>query len=124
MSKIIHIKIFNEILDQFFEFLEENFTFLKSDIILSKTTMEFVRRGNPRMVVETFIEYTRPYTKQLFECDENFFLGLNIENVVEKDYLNFSEKIKRVWIDKNTTDVHKAIVFQFFHKLLKAGSKV
>jgi len=124
MSKVIHIKIFNEILDQFFEFLEENFVFLKSDIILSKTTMEFIRHSNPRMVVETFMEYTSPYTKQLFDCDENFFLGLNIESVIEKDYLNFGEKIKRVWLDSNTTDVHKAIVFQFFHKLLKAGAKV
>jgi hypothetical protein len=124
MSKLVQIKIFNQILDNFFDFLQDIFVYLKSDIILSRTTTDFIRRANPRMVVETFMEYTRPYSKQLFECDETFFLGLNIENVVEKDYLNFGEKIKRVWLDPNTTQVHKAMVFQFFHKLLSVGAKV
>ena len=51
MSKIVQIKIFNDILDQFLDYLENNFLMFKSDIILTRSTVDFIRRSNPRLVI-------------------------------------------------------------------------
>lgn len=122
MSKIIQIKIFNDILDQFLNYLETTFVYLKSEIILSRNSMEFVRKGNPRMVVEQFMQYTDPYTKHIVECDEDFFLNFNNLNLTKEDVL-FGTKLKRIWESRDTTDTQKATVFMYFQKLLKAGKK-
>lgn len=122
MSKIVQIKIFNDILDQFLNYLEITFSYLKSEIILSRNTMEFVRKGNPRMVVEQFMQYTGPYTKHIEECDEDFFLNFNNLNLTQEDVL-FGTKLKIIWESRDTTDVQKATVFMYFQKLLKAGKK-
>ena len=74
-SKIINIKIFNELLDQFFDFLEDTFILFKSDIILIKTATEFVRRSNPRLVVEQFMQHVYPHSHKIFACDENYFIN-------------------------------------------------
>ena len=77
MSKILQIKIFNDILDQFMDYLDENFKFFRSDLILIRNTMEFIRRSNPRLVVEQYMSYVGPYKKHIFNCDENFFINFD-----------------------------------------------
>jgi hypothetical protein len=122
MSKIVQIKIFNDILDQFLDYLENNFTFFKSDIIFIKSTVEFIRKSNPRLVVEQYMDYVGPYKEHVFNCDENFFLninlqetGINIENQI------FGNKIRNIWLSNDIVDKQKAHIWLFFHKLLKAG---
>ena len=80
MNKIVQIKIFNDILDQFFEFLETNFPFFKSDIMLTRSTAEFIRRSNPRLVVEQFMSLVGPYNQQIFECDARSVGGDPVDN--------------------------------------------
>jgi hypothetical protein len=123
MNKILQIKIFNGLLDNFFDFLEESFSNFKSDMILARSTAEFIRRSNPRLVVEQFMEYILPYKKQIIECDEDFFLNLDIKNVrnVSNDNILFGMKLKQIWEISNLTDVQKATVFYYFQQLLKSG---
>ena len=78
MSKIVQIKIFNDILDQFFDYLETNFLIFKSDIILTRSTVDFIRRSNPRLVVEQYMSYVNSYEKYIFNCDEQFFLNFDV----------------------------------------------
>jgi hypothetical protein len=127
MSKIVQIKIFNDILDQFLDFLEFNFLIFRSDIILTKSTIDFVRRSNPRLVVEQYMSYVAPYETYIFECDEDFFLNFdtNLKQIgLTSDDILFGSKIKNIWLSSEITDNQKAYIWLYFQKLLRAGKKI
>ena len=124
MSKIVQIKIFNDILDQFMDYLDENFKFFRSDLILIRNTMEFIRRSNPRLVVEQYMSYVGPYKKHIFNCDENFFINfdMNLKQIgLTSDNIIFGSKIRNIWLSDNITKTQKAYIWLYFQKLLKAG---
>ena len=125
MNKIVQIKVFNDILDQFFNYMEDEFPYFKSDIILIQTTVDFIRKGNPRLVVEQFMSFVGPYSDYIFKCDENFFLNfdLNLKQIgLCADDIIFGSKIRNIWVSNNITDRQKAHIWLYFQKLLKAGS--
>lgn len=127
MSKIVQIKIFNDVLDQFLSFLQSNFPLFKSDLILTKSTVDFVRNSNPRLVVEHFMKFTMPFHKEIFACDEDFFLdlqNLSKTSVEAEQNILLGMRIKNMWQSPSTTDKQKAMIWFFFHKLIKAGEKV
>lgn len=126
MNKIVQIKIFNDILEQFFDYLETNFPFFKSDIVLTRSTSELVRRSNPRLLVEQFMTAVMPYQKHIYNCDEEFFLGFekNLNNTLTSDNIMFAMKIKNMWLSPETTQVQKAYIWGYFQKMLVAGQKV
>jgi len=124
MSKIVQIKIFNDILDQFLDYLDENFKFFKSDLILIRNTMEFIRRSNPRLVVEQYMSYVGPYKKYIFNCDEEFFINFdtNLKQIgLTSDNIIFGSKIRNIWLSDSITTTQKAYIWLYFQKLLKAG---
>jgi hypothetical protein len=127
MSKIIQIKIFNDILNQFLDYLEDNFHFFKSDLILIRTTVEFIRSSNPRLVVEQYMSFVAPYSNYIYTCDEDFFLNfdLNLKQLgLTTDNILFGSKIRNIWMSSDITDNQKAHIWLYFQKLLKAGEKV
>lgn len=127
MSKIIQIKIFNDILNQFLDYLEENFHFFKSDLILIRTTVDFIRSSNPRLVIEQYMSYVGPYSQYIYNCDEDFFLNfdLNLKQLgLTTDNILFGSKIRNIWMSSDITDNQKAHIWLYFQKLLKAGEKV
>jgi hypothetical protein len=127
MNKIVQIKIFNDILDQFFDYLEINFPDFRSDLILTRSTAEFIRRSNPRLVVEQFMSTVIPYQKEIFECNEKFFLNFE-KNLSSSDLTSenilVGLKIKTMWLSSDTSETKKAYIWLYFQKLLKAGEKV
>lgn len=126
MNKIMQIKIFNDILDQFFDFLESNFVDFKSDLVLTRSTAEFIRNSNPRLVVEQFMGCVSPYKQQIFNCDEDFFINFekNLANGLTNENLLMGLKIKKMWTSTDITDSQKAYIWLYFQKLIKAGEKV
>jgi hypothetical protein len=126
MNKIVQIKIFNDILDQFFDFLETNFVDFKSDLVLTRSTAEFIRNSNPRLVVEQFMGCVLPYKQQIFECDETFFINFekNLANGLTNENLLMGLKIKKMWVSTDIQDNQKAYIWLYFQKLIKAGEKV
>ena len=124
MNRIVQIKVFNDILDQFLSFLENNFPLFKSDIMLAKSTTEFIRNSNPRLVVEQFMAIVNPYTRQIFNCNEEFFLDFEKNLSVTSENLLSGVKIRKMWISDEITDTHKAYIWMYFQKLIKAGEKV
>ena len=127
MSKIIQIKIFNDILNQFLDYLEDNFHFFKSDLILIRTTVEFIRSSNPRLVIEQYMSFVGPYSEYIYNCDEDFFLNfdLNLQQLgLTTDNILFGSKIRNIWMSSDITDNQKAYIWLYFQKLLKAGEKV
>lgn len=127
MNRIIQIKIFNNILDELFDYLEDTFSYFKSDIMLARTTTQLIRSSNPRLVVEQFMQYVGPYYERIFKCDEDFFLNFEkdqeFRESLTSDNLLFGLKLKNIWLATDTTDLQKAAVFLYFQKLLKAGEK-
>ena len=123
MSNFIYIKAFNDLLDQFYEYLSNKFPVIAPDILVAKTFTDFVRRGSPKEVIRQFMEHTRPYTTQIMDCDEGFFLdyekNLRIEN--GQDILMYAPKLKKVWISPETSDMEKAQIWLYFHKLIQLG---
>jgi hypothetical protein len=127
MNTIVQIKIFHDLLEQFFVFLETNFLNYKSDIILTKTAIEFVKKSNPRLVVEQFVVSVKPYKNELFDCNENFFLDYekNLELTDIGDHeMSLVSKIKTLWSSNNITDNQKAYIWLYLQKLYKAGEKI
>ncbi len=124
MNRIVQIKIFNNLLDQFFTFLEDSFPLFKSDIMLAKSTTEFIRNSNPRLVVEQFMGIVTPYTKHIFSCNEEFFIDFERNLDVRSENLLSGMKIRNMWLSDDITDKHKAYIWMYFQKLIKAGEKV
>lgn len=125
MSLIIHIKIFNDILDQFFNYLEHEFDEFKSDIILTRTGVEFIRKNNPRLVVEQFVTMIEPFKQYIFDCDEDFFLNFKLlDDSVSNENSLLCMKVKKIWVSDNITDTQKAHIWLYFQKLIKAGEKI
>jgi hypothetical protein len=122
MNRILQIKNFNGLLEQFFDFLENTFPDYRSDIILTRSTADFIRKSNPRLVVEQFMENVGPYKKYIFDCNEDFFINFEMSTLgLSKENFLFGMKLKQMWISSNITDMDKAKVFYYFQKLLKAG---
>ena len=129
MNKIVQIKIFNDILDQFFMYLEHEFELFRSDIILTKSSIDLIRKSNPRLVVEQFLEYVTPYSKQILECDDDFFLNFEQNMSLDKDNILYGLKLKSFWVETSNQNPdktlrQKATMFYYFQKLLKSASKV
>jgi hypothetical protein len=129
MNKIVQIKVFNDVLNQFFEYMENEFEYFRSDILLTKSSIDFIRRGNPRLVVEQFVQYITPYSKQIMECDEDFFLNFEQNMGLDKENILYGLKLKSIWMANSNQDHEKilrqkATVFFYFQKLLKCASKV
>lgn len=127
MSKIVQIKIFNDLVDQFLDYLETTFPFFRSDVILTRSTVEFVRRSNPRLVVEQFMSYVAPYQNYIFNCDEDFFINFdtNLKQIgLSADNILFGSKIRNIWLSSDITDKQKAYIWMYFQKLLRAGNKL
>ena len=120
MNRFIQIKIFNGLLDNFFDFLESISIDLQSDIILTRSTISFIRKSNPRLVVQQFMEYSCNYRKEIENCNEIFFLNYN-HTTNETINSNLILKLKSIW--KTLDKRQKATIFYYFNKLLTAGDK-
>jgi hypothetical protein len=126
MRKLVEIKIFNDILDQLFDHLEINFPLFKSDLILTRTSTELLRKCNPRLVIEQFMTFIIPYKQHIFTCNEDFFLQFDVGNLknVSSGNIIASMKIKNMWTSSQITDEQKAYIWMYFQKLIKAGEQV
>lgn len=125
MNKIVQIKIFNDVMDQFFEFLESNFPLFKSDVVLARSAVEFVRKSNPRLVVEQFMGFVEPYKKYIFECDEVFFLDFESNvSALSSENIMVGMRIRSMWLSPEITDRQKAYIWLYFQRLCKAGERV
>lgn len=129
MNKIVQIKVFNDVMDQFFEYMETEFPYFRSDIVLTKSSINLLRRSNPRLVVEQFVQYISPYTTQIIGCDEDFFLNFEQNMGLNKDNILYGLKLKSIWMDninENSDKIlrQKATIFHYFQKLLRCASKI
>lgn len=119
MSPLIYIKIFNDILDNFFGFLEKNYSSQSGNLTLAKGSIYVIRGSNPRLLVEQFALNVGVYHKQIFECNEEFFLN---DKSVGSEF-NFTDvlQLKSVWLE--SSELQKANIWYYLQKLIKASQK-
>lgn len=122
-SRIMNVRVFNDLLDQLLEYLEYTFPFYQSDIMLSRTGIDFLRKSNYRLVVMQFIDHVYPYAVQINNCDENFFINFEKNLNLDTSNILLGMKIKNIWTSPETTKKQKATIFYFFQKLIQSSSK-
>lgn len=125
MNALVQVKIFNNLLKDFLDYLEDNFPIFSSDITLTRSVLNLLLTTNPRIIVEQFMTVVVPYKSQIFNCDENYFLNFEENGIkVNSQNLMHGLKIKQFWVDSTTTDEQKAYIWLYFQKLIKIGEKV
>lgn len=123
MSRLIYIKAFNDLLDQFLDYLSDSFPDFKSDILLTRTATEFIRSGSPNTAVDKFLQYVLPYEKQIQDCNEDFFLRFEKNLTLDNDSVLFGLKLRNIWLSDNMNDLKKARIWLFFHRMINAARK-
>ena len=92
--------------------------------------IDTLRKSNPRLVVEQFMDHILPYEKQILECNQDFFLNFENNMNLNNDKMLFGLKLKNMWLSNNNkqdsdkTLRQKATVFHYFGKLLKIGHTI
>lgn len=127
MSRFVQINIFNDLMDQFLNYLEINFPLFRSDIILSRTAVQMLRKGSPRILAEQFMKYVLPYKQQIVNCNEDFFLNFEKNmnsNTLTNDNILIGLKIKNMWMSSDITDKQKAYIWYYFQQLIRSGERV
>jgi hypothetical protein len=124
MNVMIHVNTFNVLLSQFLSFLETNVSSCKSDLILAETTINILKRSNPRLVVTQFMDTVLPYKQEIINCNENFFLNFekNLKADINSDNVLQGMKLCKIW-QSDIDEKCKARIFVYFHKLIKIGEK-
>ena len=124
MDKLYKIKVFNDTIDKLFDYLSETFPLYKSDVTLSKSSIELIRRGNPRLVIQQFVEFIEPYADKLLGCDEKFFTNFDNYKTLPKEHMMYGLKLKGIWKSSNISNSQKAMLWLYFHKLYKLGKDI
>jgi hypothetical protein len=125
MSTIIKINAFNELLNQFLNYIESNVTSCRSDIILTRTAISMLKVSNPRLVSSQFLESLIPYEREIMSCNESFFLEFdkNLDKeLLTGDNLVQGFKFKKIW-ESDINDKCKATIFLYIQKLLKLSKQ-
>ena len=90
-----------------------------------------VKKINARMVVENFMSAVEPYIEQIMSKDDNFFLFLDVQSVVEMDsqgmiasnaYVELINKLKTLW--NNMTVASKEHIWKYFQIFVTLAVKV
>ncbi len=124
MDKLYKIKVFNDTIDKMFDYLSETFPLYKSDVSLSKSSIQLIRRGNPRLVIQQFVEFIEPYSDKLKNCDEKFFMNFDNYTNIPKEHMMYGLKLKGIWKSSNISNSQKAMIWLYFNKLYKLGKDI
>jgi hypothetical protein len=123
MSNTILISAFNKTLGDFLSDLVKAFP---NEVYIQtfQTTLNFLKKANPKQVVSSYMNYIGPYSKQIFDCDTDFFLSFEDNIGVDDSYLSKGLRLKHLWLHPDTTDHTKACIISYMQNLLKIGYKI
>lgn len=125
MGTLLKMKLFLNTLDNFLDFIQDTFPEFDTDLVITKQAINMTKASNPRVVIEQFMNYIGPYTSQIENCDEGFFLDIdNIKDDIGSENLDFAIKLKKIWTSNGVTLEQKAKIWWYFQNLLKYGLKI
>jgi hypothetical protein len=123
MTNPVLINAFNKSLDSFLSDLIIAFP-NESYIQTFYVTFTFMKKANPKQIVISYMNYISPYSKQIFDCDTDFFLKFEENIGVDDSYISNGLRLKHLWLHPDTTDHTKACIISYMQNLLKIGAKI
>ncbi len=109
---------FNE---QILNFLSEISALFPEDKALKTFyhTVEFMKKTNPREVMNQFKNFVYPYKDQILKRDESFFLNNDFsDSVVQSSSISEMIRIKNIWASGKLTENDKNCIWNYFKVFL------
>ena len=113
----------------FKQFIEHLLKISKTDAHKKKVksyqrSAEMFKKYNPRGLMEAFMAEVEPYASYINDCNEKYFLNLDVNDVIKDDQgIKDSEIVRELWMNGSLSDLDKAYVWDYLQKLLKLGSR-
>ena len=105
------LECFNNLLLKFIEDISElpTFQFVRQN----KDIIVIAIETNPQMIMDIFIKYILIYQTQIYNRDENFFITLDLEKVLDKDfkYIGKLFEFKNNW--KRLTFNNRNVIIEY-----------
>lgn len=94
------------------------------DIKMAKTSVETMKRMNPKMLYNTFSQYVYPFRDQILTRNESFFLDMDYTNLAGGEANNMMTvmNLKKYW--STMTEQTKECMWQYFGVLVKLCEKI
>ena len=88
------------------------------DIKMAKTSIDTMKRMNPRMVFTTFYQFVYPFKDQILNRNEDFFLNMDFSKIAGGEASNMMTvmNLKKYW--GTMTDQTKECMWQYFGVLI------
>jgi len=108
---------------QLIEFADDLILLYPDDIDFKtfKTHIQLMQKVNARKMLNLFKEYCIPYTNEILNKNEDFFLDNNYNQDHHNDNLIIIKKIKNCW--SNINNSNRAIIWKYFEILITLSSK-
>ena len=113
---VSYIKIFNQVVDEFFNELIEIFPEEKK-IKIQYTLFQTISKANSKRVCSEFMTKSIPFLEKVARRDENFFIGEDKPQLLEA--LN----IKKIWTPE-LSEVTKNAIWKYIQSFFTIGIKV
>lgn len=94
------------------------------DIKMAKTSIDTMKRMNPKMVFTTFYQFVYPFKDQILSRNEDFFLNMDFSNIAGGEANNMMTvmNLKKYW--STMTEQTKECMWQYFGVLVKLCEKI
>lgn len=94
------------------------------DLIVYRDKFEWSKKVNARLACEKFILEAAPYTEQIMNEDEQFFLDMNYRKYTDNEnYVALMHKVADLWRNSDNEQLKKNI-WRFFKILMVYGIKI
>lgn len=111
---VTNLSKFNE---QVLNFLNELSSLFPEDKVLKNLyhSVEFMKKANPREIMNQFKNYIYPYKEQILKCDQSFFLNNEFsDSVVQSSSISEMLRIKTIWNSGRLNDDDKDCIWNYF----------
>jgi len=94
------------------------------DIKMAKTSVDTMKRMNPKVLYSTFSQYVYPFSDQILSRNEDFFLKMDFNNIAGAEANNMMTvmNLKKYW--STMTEQTKECMWQYFGVLIKLCEKM
>lgn len=78
------------------------------ELVKQQMKLETALQIDPRSTVELFIEYVKPHADEILTGNESYFLMADEKLLgIDSEYLQFSQKLKTLWVQLNADQQEK-----------------
>lgn len=94
------------------------------DIKMAKTSIDTMKKMNPKVIYNTFSQYVYPFKDQILNRNEDFFLNMDFSKIngVEATNMMTVMNLKKYW--GTMSDQTKECMWQYFGVLIKLCDKI